>query len=145
MDTCTPAEALLHRKRLRLLGEDRFLAETVEAQTITAKKLCTAFGIRLPSFLDGQPDVSYYPLLGLCISRELSKRLKLPQYNSVDDAVSLLKKSKNIIVLTGAGVSIWSRNPIFKLKFHVDINKSRHSRFPLKGDWTLLTASAFGS
>lgn len=145
MDTCTPAEALFHRKRLRLLGEDKFLAETVEARTITAKKLCTAFGIRLPSFLDGQPDISYYPLLGLCISRELSKRLKLPQYNSVDDAVSLLKKSKNIIVLTGAGVSIWCCTPISKLKFYVDINKSGHSRFSFKGDWTLLTASTFGS
>ena len=32
--------------------------------------------------------------------------MKLPQYNSVDDAVALLKKSKNIIVLTGAGVGI---------------------------------------
>jgi NAD-dependent histone deacetylase SIR2 len=38
------------------------------------------------------------------ITRELDKRRKLPQYNSIDDAVALLKKSKNIIVLTGAGV-----------------------------------------
>lgn len=106
MDTCTPAEALLYGKKLRLLGEDRFLAETIEAKNITAKKLCTAFGIRLPSFLDGQPDNSYYPLLRLCISRELSKRVKLSQYNTVDDAVSLLQESKNIIVLTGAGVSL---------------------------------------
>lgn len=74
------------------------------AETITAKKLCTAFGIRLPAFLDGAPDDSYYPLLSLCMSRELRKREKLRQYNSVDDAVSLLKKSRNIIVLTGAGV-----------------------------------------
>jgi len=38
------------------------------------------------------------------ITRELDKRRKLPQYNSIDDAVALLKKSKNIIILTGAGV-----------------------------------------
>jgi NAD-dependent histone deacetylase SIR2 len=38
------------------------------------------------------------------ISREFSRRVKLPQYNTVEDAVELLKKSKNIIVLTGAGV-----------------------------------------
>lgn len=74
------------------------------AKAITSKKLCTAFGIRLPEFLDGAPDESYFPLLGICINRELRKREKIPQYNSVDDAVSLLKKSKNIIVLTGAGV-----------------------------------------
>lgn len=100
------------------MGEDRFLAETVEAQIITAKKLCTAFGIRLPSFLDGQPDASYYPLLGLCISRELSKRAKLPQYNTIEDAVSLLEKSKNIIVLTGAGVSLLKYDPLAKLTYH---------------------------
>lgn len=110
MDTCTPAEALFYRKMLRLVGEEKFLKETVEAQNITAKKLCTAFGVRLPSFLDGQPDNSYYSLLGLCISRELSKRVKLLQYNNIDDAVSLLQDSKNIIVLTGAGVSLLLNN-----------------------------------
>ena len=93
------------------MGEDQFVKETVEAGTITAKKLCTAFGIRPPSFLEGAPDEAYYPLLGLAISRELSKRVKLPQCNTVEDAVDLLKKSKNIIVLTGAGV--WMQSPHF--------------------------------
>lgn len=91
---------------MRLVGEDCFLAETVEAGTISAKKLCTAFGIRPPFFLEGQEDQAFYPLLGLGIGRELQKRVKLPQYNTIDDAVSLLKKSRNIIVLTGAGVCL---------------------------------------
>lgn len=101
---CTLEEALAFRKRLRLLGGDRFLDETVNAGIITAKKLCTAFGVRSLSFLEGGLDEAYYPVLNLVIDRELSKRAKLPQYNTIDDAVSLLKKSKNIIVLTGAGV-----------------------------------------
>lgn len=104
-DACTLEEALNFRKRLRAIGEDRFVLETVEAGTISAKKLCTAFGIRPPSFLQNSPDEAFYPLLGLGITRELSKRVKLPDYNTVDDAVLLLRKSKNIIVLTGAGVS----------------------------------------
>ena len=104
-DACTIQESLAFRKRLRAVGEDQFITETIEAGKITAKKLCTAFGIRLPSFLDGESDAAYYPLLGLGITRELSKRVKLPQYNTVDDAVDLLKSSKNIIVITGAGVS----------------------------------------
>jgi len=87
------------------VGEARFLAETVSVGFITAKKLCTAFGIRPPSFLEGCPDEAYYSILDLIINRELLKRAKLPQYNTIDDAVSLLTKSKNIIVLTGAGVS----------------------------------------
>ena len=107
VEACSLEEAHAFRKRLRKVGEDQFIIETVESRTITAKKLCTAFGIKPPHFLDGAPDSAYYPLLGLGISRELSKRVKLPQYNTVDDAVSLLKNSKNIIVLTGAGVSLF--------------------------------------
>lgn len=57
IDACTLEEALAFRKRLRLVGEDQFVIETIEAETITAKKLCTAFGIRPPSFLECQPDV----------------------------------------------------------------------------------------
>ena len=89
---------------MRLIGDVRFIAETVEAGVITAKKLCTAFGIRPPFFLEGESDEAYYALLDLAMCRELSKRAKLLQYNTIDDAVSLLKKSRNIIVLTGAGV-----------------------------------------
>lgn len=103
---CTPDEAKAYRAKLRLLGAERFAAETVEADTITAKKLCTAFCSRLPPFLDGADDPSYYTLLSLCMARELAKRQKLLQYNTVDDAVSLLKKSTNIVVVTGAGASL---------------------------------------
>lgn len=104
--SCTLDESLAFRKRLRLIGGDRFIAETVEAGHITAKKLCTAFGIRPPFFLEGEPDEAYYSLLDLAICRELSKRAKLPQHNTIEDAVLLLKRSRNIIVLTGAGVRI---------------------------------------
>lgn len=130
MDNCTFEEAQKYKIRLRSIGETRFLAETVEAHKISAKKLCTAFGIRLPSFLDGEEDTSYLPLLALCISRELSKRVKLPQYNTIDDAVSLLKKSKNIIVLTGAGVGFLKYAAYRRLIKKADIHKSRHTRLP---------------
>ena len=78
--------------------------ETIARETVTARKLCTAFGILPPAFLEGAPDEAFHPLLAVAISREFSRRPKLPQYNSVDDAVQLLRESKNIIVLTGAGV-----------------------------------------
>ncbi|PQE25882.1 hypothetical protein CJF30_00000618 [Rutstroemia sp. NJR-2017a BBW] len=67
--------------------------------TIPAKKLLTAFGLRPPAFLDGSPDDAYYALLSLALSRELSKRIKLPQYNTVEDVVHLLQKSKKIIFI----------------------------------------------
>jgi hypothetical protein len=103
-DACTLDEALIFRKRLHEIGKAAFVEETIGQDTVTAKKLCTAFGIIPPSFLEGAPDEAYHPLLAIAISREYSRRQKLPQYNTVEDAVKLIHESKNIIVLTGAGV-----------------------------------------
>lgn len=101
----TVEESQTLRQWLREVGDDRFIEETIESGRFTAKKLITAFGIRPPFFLEGEPDSKYYDLLGLGICREQAKRVKLPEYNTIDNAVALLKKSRNIIVLTGAGVS----------------------------------------
>jgi len=35
----------------------------------------------------------------------LRRRDKLPQYNSVEDAVHLIQRSQRILILTGAGIS----------------------------------------
>lgn len=105
-NACTLEEAVAFRERLHEIGKAAFVEETIGRDTVTAKKLCTAFGIMPPAFLEGAPDEAYHPLLAIAISREFSRRPKLPQYNTIDDAVKLLKESKNIVVLTGAGVSI---------------------------------------
>ncbi|CAG8236306.1 unnamed protein product [Penicillium salamii] len=102
---CTLEEATTYRQRLHAIGKAAFVEETIVRETVTAKKLCTAFGIVPPAFLDGAPDEAYHSLLAIAISREFSRRPKLPEYNTIDDAVRLLRESRNIIVLTGAGVS----------------------------------------
>ncbi|CAG8004802.1 unnamed protein product [Penicillium olsonii] len=102
---CTLEEATAYRQRLHAIGKAAFVEETIVRETVTAKKLCTAFGIVPPAFLDDAPDEAYHSLLAIAISREFSRRPKLPQYNTIDDAVRLLRESRNIIVLTGAGVS----------------------------------------
>lgn len=112
---------------------------------MTAKKLLTAFGIVPPPFLEGAPDEAYYRLLAMSMSREISKRLKLPEYNTIDDAVGLLKKSKNIMVLTGAGVCT-PEHAVRRFASaltcrHLDIHEFRNSRFPVKGCGTVREAT----
>ena len=114
-DACTREEAAAYIRLLRAVGEHEFIKQTLEAG-VKAKKLMTAFGIPPPTWLDGAPDEAYYRFIGFGIERELQKRLKLPEYNTVDDAVALLKKSKNIIVLTGAGISTSLGIPDFRSK-----------------------------
>lgn len=115
------------RKRLHEIGKAAFVEETIAQETVTAKKLCTAFGIMPPTFLEGAPDESYHPLLAVALSREFSRRPKLPDYNTVEDAVRLLQESKNIIVLTGAGVGfLFLTHPISWLirTLCLDLNES---------------------
>ncbi|KAL2837908.1 hypothetical protein BJY01DRAFT_237669 [Aspergillus pseudoustus] len=113
---CTLEEAIVFRKRLHEIGKAAFVEETIVRDTVTAKKLCTAFGILPPAFLDGASDEAYHPLLAIAISREFTRRQKLSEYNSIDDAVKLLKQSRNIIVLTGAGISTSLGIPDFRSK-----------------------------
>lgn len=115
-NACTPEEAVRFRQLLRAVGPEIFCKRTVDVGVISAKKLLTAFGIRPPGFLEGAEDDAYYGLLSLALTRELSKRAKLVRYNTIDDAVHLLKTSRNIIVLTGAGISTSLGIPDFRSK-----------------------------
>lgn len=115
-DACTPDEAIKFRQLLRAVGPVVFCKRTVDAGVVTAKKMLTAFGVRPPGFLEGSDDDAYFGLLSLALSRELAKRAKLSKYNSIDDAVALLQQSRNIIVLTGAGISTSLGIPDFRSK-----------------------------
>ena len=115
-DVCTREECLALQQLYRTIGEDRFMEQTLDAGLFTAKKLCTAFGLFPPEMLEGAPDKAYEPLLDIAMSRWSEQRRKLKQYNTIDDDVALLKGSKNIMVLTGAGISTSLGIPDFRSK-----------------------------
>ena len=76
-----------------------------------ARTLLTAFGVD-PDYPYG--DDWYYKLLNLCLQRELQRRHKLRDHNTIEDAVSLLQRSRNIVVITGAGISTSLGIPDFR-------------------------------
>ncbi|KAK1915357.1 hypothetical protein P3342_003166 [Pyrenophora teres f. teres] len=116
VDVCTAEEARRLRQRLHEVGASQFVLENITSEKMTARKLCTAFGVKIPRWLEDAKDEGFYQLLGLAINRELNKRPRLPQYKTMDDAAALLRERKNIMVITGAGISTSLGIPDFRSK-----------------------------
>lgn len=72
-----------------------------------------AFDFSLPDHLINESIDNLLPLLKVVIDRKIAKRPKRNDINTIEDVLDLLRNSKKIIVLTGAGIIIVSKNTRF--------------------------------
>lgn len=77
------------------------------------------------------PNLALLSFTKLALSRILRRRQKLTQYNTIDDAIHLLKTRKNIIVLTGAGISTSCGIPDFRSSEGLYAKLQEEGRFDL--------------
>lgn len=105
------AERLQHEARQK--GFKQFLFEQRQAQA-DVHALIYAFGFDLPAaYLDLEVD-QVWMLFGMLLRKFCARRERTAIHNTIDDAVELLKSSKRILVLTGAGISVSCGIPDFR-------------------------------
>ncbi|EMD39163.1 hypothetical protein CERSUDRAFT_47692, partial [Gelatoporia subvermispora B] len=67
----------------------------------------------------------------LCVAHRLEAREKLPQYNTIDDVIGLIKECKRIIILTGAGISVSCGIPDFRSRDGIYATLARDDHYNL--------------
>lgn len=88
---------------LKERGLFAYLREHLERRAIPPATLLLAFGVMVRH---DTPLADQLRMLKVACSRVLRNREKLEEYNTPDDVVELVRKSKRILFLTGAGVSV---------------------------------------
>ncbi|KAF7309793.1 Deacetylase sirtuin-type domain-containing protein [Mycena indigotica] len=104
--------AMLHHLKER--GAASFMEEYVVKRNISIPQLLLAFDIDLSPALQTMSSITLVYFLRVAMSRELQLRDKLPDYNTVEDAVRLIRESRRMIILTGAGISVSCGIPDFR-------------------------------
>jgi NAD+-dependent protein deacetylase SIR2 len=129
-------EALSIRYRARAIGVEAFFAETLlqDPSRIYLSRLCEVFGVSwnsptdplplpLPlsaSLLQPPPPVAtkmnsqVLARLKRAIATDVGRRIRLREHSTVNDAVWLLRAARNVLVITGAGVSTALGVPDFR-------------------------------
>ncbi|KAJ3272306.1 NAD-dependent protein deacetylase sirtuin-1, partial [Borealophlyctis nickersoniae] len=83
-------------------------------ESLPMRVLLRAFDFELPEDMDDSEEL--LPLLKEVMARKVARRTKRQDINTIEDVLRLLQESKNIVVVTGAGVSVSCGIPDFRSK-----------------------------
>ncbi|KAJ7836947.1 DHS-like NAD/FAD-binding domain-containing protein [Mycena leptocephala] len=112
-------------------GMSSWMNEYVLKRNIPIPQLLVAFGINLSPTLHNMSAASLTYFLRVAMSRELQLRDKLPNHNTVEDAVRLIRDSRRILILTGAGVSVSCGIPDFRSRDGLYASLKQRSEYDL--------------
>lgn len=119
---------------LRELGMVECLRRHIMPNPSRIMDILLSLGVMLPrSMLQEAEEEPYMllPILKMVFIRILRQRQKLSQYNTVDDVIQLMKKSKRIVVLCGAGISVSCGIPDFRSKDGIYAILAQESKYEL--------------
>ncbi|KAH8551390.1 DHS-like NAD/FAD-binding domain-containing protein [Umbelopsis sp. PMI_123] len=103
------------QNQARQLGMIKFIEKYVIEGRIPLPQILDVFGCQLPSRISLlADDIQLLNLLRVVMTRFLRKRRRLENVNTIEDVVEIMKNAKNIMVLTGAGVSVSCGIPDFR-------------------------------
>ncbi|KAG0263046.1 NAD-dependent histone deacetylase sir2 [Actinomortierella ambigua] len=128
LDVYPEEEALALIEEAREHGIQHMMENYVFNDSVSLKKLFLAFDPHLEVNWNRVPVVDLQEAIPYVISRALRQRRRLENVHTIEKVVDLLKTSKNIMVLTGAGVSVSCGIPDFRSE---DGIYSRLSEFQL--------------
>ncbi|KDR68003.1 hypothetical protein GALMADRAFT_79039, partial [Galerina marginata CBS 339.88] len=130
-ETWTKVEVKEMLHLLKEWGSTIFINEYVDSREIPIPRLLEALGVKLcPELQNRRPNTLLY-FLRVAITHQLRKRDKLAKYNTVSDAVDLIRKSGRILILTGAGISVSCGIPDFRSR------DGLYASLKTKGDYDL--------
>ncbi|KAI0285261.1 DHS-like NAD/FAD-binding domain-containing protein [Russula brevipes] len=99
---------------MTVIGLPSFMKEYIIARAIPIPELLCAFDVYLCEELQGKKPTTLIYFLQVVLSGELQLRDRLPQYSTVQDAIDLIRSSRRILILTGAGISVSCGIPDFR-------------------------------
>ncbi|KAG0746937.1 hypothetical protein G6F57_007892 [Rhizopus arrhizus] len=103
------------REEVREMGLMKFLDKYILQASTPVPKMLEVFGIYMHSRAALlASDIELLPILKSVITRYLRKRRRLDYVNTLEDVVDLLRKANNVMIVTGAGVSVSCGIPDFR-------------------------------